>query len=169
MIRIPPTSHARTVYTAAELPALINESREHHLLDQPEHDLMIATLALRGRPVSTVTTPLEHVIAVPAGITAADLQQYAARHRHSRFPVRDQCTGELSGYLHILDALSGDPPDQPLPPRALTTLPDHTSLADALAAMRSRRSQLAAITDRAGAITGVATLADILTGLLGRD
>jgi CBS domain containing-hemolysin-like protein len=169
MVRIPPTSHTRTVYTAAELPALINESREHHLLNQPEHDLMIATLALQARPVSTVTTPIEHVIAVPAGATAADLQRYAARHRHSRFPVRDRCTGELSGYLHILDALPGHPPDQPLPTRPLTTLPGHTCLGDALAALRSRRSQLAAVTDRAGTITGVATLTDILTGLLRRD
>jgi len=169
MVRIPPTSHARTVYTAAELPALIHESREHHLLDQPGYDLMIATLALQARPVSTVTTPLEQVITVPAGVTAADLQQYAARHRHSRYPVRDRRSGELCGYLHILDALPGHPPDQPLPTRPLTTLPGCTSLADALAAMRSRRSQLAAVTDRAGAITGVATLADILTGLLSRD
>jgi magnesium and cobalt exporter, CNNM family len=169
LVRIPPANHTQTVYTAAELPALIHESREHHLLDQPGHDLMIATLALRARPVSTVTTPLEHVIAVPAGATAADLQQHAARYRHSRFPVRDRCTGELCGYLHILDALPGRPADQPLRTRPLTRLPDHTSLADALAAMRSQRSQLAAVTDRSGTITGVATLADILTGLLGRD
>jgi CBS domain containing-hemolysin-like protein len=163
---IPPASHVRTVYTADELPALIGESREYNLLDQPEHDLMIAALGLRDRPVSSVVVPLGEVVTVPPATTTADLQRYAGEHGHSRFPIRTGAA--LSGYLHILDALGG-PAGEPLPPRPLITLPGGTTLADTLSAMRTGRFQLAAITDQAGAVVGVVTLTDVLTGLLGKD
>jgi magnesium and cobalt exporter, CNNM family len=166
LARIPPETRLRTVYTADELPALIGESRDYNLLDQPEHDLMIATLGLQARPVSAVMTPLAEVVTAPAGSTTTDLQRLAGEHHHSRFPVGEGA--ELSGYLHILDALGGGP-DDPLPARDLIRLPGETTLAGALAAMRTRRSQLAAVTDQAGRIAGVATLTDVLTGLLGRD
>jgi CBS domain containing-hemolysin-like protein len=156
----------RTVYTADELPALIGESREYNLLDQPEHDLMIAALGLRDRPVSSVVVPLGEVVTVPPATTTADLQRYAGEHGHSRFPIRTGAA--LSGYLHILDALGG-PAGEPLPPRPLITLPGGTTLADTLSAMRTGRFQLAAITDQAGAVVGVVTLTDVLTGLLGKD
>jgi CBS domain containing-hemolysin-like protein len=166
LIRIPPAGEVRTTFTPGELPALIEESREYRLLDADEHDRMIATLALAARPVSTVMVPLDQVAAVPATTTAATLQEHAARHGYSRFPVRGDQTAELSGYLHVLDALGSHPDGRPLPARALPRLPGDTPLADVLATMRDRRAQLAAITDKTGAAIGVATLQDVLTGLL---
>jgi CBS domain containing-hemolysin-like protein len=166
LVRIPPANEIRTIYTPDELPALINESREHRLLDADEHDRMIATLALEARPVSTVMVPLDQVVTVPAATTASALQEHAARHGHSRFPVRADQLGQLRGYLHVLDALDGRPDDRPLPARTLPRLPADTPLADVLATMRDRRAQLAEVTGPAGAAIGVATLQDVLTGLL---
>jgi CBS domain containing-hemolysin-like protein len=163
---IPPADQVRTIYTPGELPALIGESREHRLLDADEHDRMIATLALQARPVSTVMVPLDQVVTVPAATTTAALQEQAARHGYSRFPVRGDLPGQLRGYLHVLDALNGHPPASPLPARTLPHLPSDTPLADVLATMRDSRAQLAAITGTAGAAIGVATLQDVLTGLL---
>ncbi len=166
LVRVPPANEVRAVYTPDELPALIDESRAHRLLDADEHDRMIATLALQARPVSTVMVPLDQVVTVPAATTTASLQEQAARHGHSRFPVRGDLTGQLRGYLHVLDALNGHPPGSPLPARTLPHVPSDTPLADVLATMRDRRAQLAAITDTAGTAIGVATLQDVLTGLL---
>jgi CBS domain containing-hemolysin-like protein len=163
---IPPAAQVRTIYTPDELPVLIDESREHRLLDADEHDRMIATLALQARPVSTVMVPLDQVVTVPTATTAATLQEQAARHGYSRFPVRGDQPGQLRGYLHVLDALNGRPPGSPLPPRTLPHLPSDTALSDVLATMRDRRAQLAAVTGTAGAAIGVATLQDVLTGLL---
>ena len=163
---IPPADQVRTIYTPDELPALIDESREHRLLDADEHDRMIATLALQARPVSTVMVPLNQVVTVPAATTTAALQEQAARHGYSRFPVRGDLPGQLHGYLHVLDALNGHPPGSPLPARTLPHVPSDTPLADVLATMRDRRAQLAAITGTAGTAIGVATLQDVLTGLL---
>ena len=166
LLRIPPVDEARTVYTAGELPALIDESREYRLLDQDEHDRMTAMLALHARPVRAVMMPLAEVVSVPAGTTAAELQDYAGRYGHSRFPVRGQRPDRLTGYLHILDALGDHPADAPLPVRPLPGIPAGTTLADVLAAMRARRAQLVAITEAGGAALGVATLDDVLSGLL---
>ncbi len=166
LLRIPPADEARTVYTAGELPALIDESREYRLLDQDEHDRMTAALALQAQPVSAVTVPLAEVVTVPAGTTSGELQDYAGRYGHSRFPVRGERPDRLTGYLHILDALGDHPADQPLPVRPLPRIPAGTTLADVLAAMRSRRAQLVAVVAADGTALGVATLDDVLSGLL---
>ncbi|GII66031.1 membrane protein [Sphaerisporangium krabiense] len=165
-LRIPPTGEVRSVFTSDEMPAVIQESRRHLLLDQDEYDRMIATLALRARPVTSVMVPVADAVTVPATTTAADLQEYAGRHGHSRFPVRGNEPGRLSGYLHVLDALNGYAPDEPLPARPLPVVHRETSLADVLATMRKRRAQLAAVGDDGGAVIGVVTLQDVLTGLL---
>ncbi|MEU8266119.1 hemolysin family protein [Sphaerisporangium sp. NPDC049002] len=166
VLRIPPTEEIRSVYTSDEMPALIQESRRHRLLDQDEHDRMIATLALHARPVESVMVPIGEVVSLPATTRAAELQENAGRYGHSRFPVRGAGPGELSGYLHVLDALNGHAAHEPLPARALPHVHRRTTLADVLATMRKRRAQLAAIVDDGGAVAGVVTLEDVLTGLL---
>ncbi|MEV6979774.1 hemolysin family protein [Sphaerisporangium sp. NPDC051017] len=166
VLKIPPTDEIRSVYTSDEMPAVIQESRRHLLLDQDEYDRMIATLALRGRPVTSVMVPRADVVTLPATTTAADLQEYAGRHGHSRFPVRGDGPGGLSGYLHVLDALNGHAPGRPLPARPLPIVHHGASLADVLATMRKRRAQLAGISDDTGDVVGVVTLEDVLTGLL---
>jgi CBS domain containing-hemolysin-like protein len=166
VLRIPPTEEIRSVYTSDEMPALIEESRRHRLLDQDERDRMIATLALHARPVESVMVPIGEVVSLPVTTRAAELQDYAGRFGHSRFPVRGDDQGRLNGYLHVLDALNDHSPDEPLPARPLPHLPGRTTLADVLATMRKRRAQLAAITDDGGAVVGVVTLDDVLTGLL---
>jgi CBS domain containing-hemolysin-like protein len=166
VLRIPPTEEVRSVYTSDELPALIQESRRHRLLEQDEHDRMIATLSLHARPVESVMVPIGAVISVPATTRPAELQEYAGRYGHSRFPVRDKDPGRLCGYLHVLDALSDHAAHEPLPARALLHVHRRTTLADMLATMRKRRAQLAAITDDDTTVVGVVTLEDVLTGLL---
>ncbi|WP_248959890.1 hemolysin family protein [Sphaerisporangium perillae] len=165
VLKIPPTEEIRSVYTSEEMPALIRESHRHRLLERDEHDRMIATLALYARPVASVMVPIDEVVSVPATTGAAELQQYAGRYGHSRFPVRGE-DGRLCGYLHVLDALNGHAPGRPLPARDLPHLNARTTLADVLATMRKRRAQLAAIVGDDGSVAGVVTLEDVLTGLL---
>ncbi|MCA2226625.1 hemolysin family protein [Nonomuraea aurantiaca] len=166
LLRIPPADEIHTVYTSAELPVLIEESRRHKLLRQDERDRMIATLALQARPVGTVMVPIGEVVSVPATIDSLGLQEYSGRHGHSRFPVHGDSPTELRGYLHILDALNGHGSRQPLPIRALPLISGTATLADVLATMRQRRAQLAAVTGDRGQVLGVVTLDDVLSGIV---
>jgi CBS domain containing-hemolysin-like protein len=167
LLRLPATGEAPTVYTPDELPALIDESREHRLLNAGEHERMIATLSLHARPVSDVMVPMDQVVSVGSDTTPTGLQEYAGRYGHSRFPVVTD-DGELRGYLHILDALNGHPPGHPLPVRAIPQVPPSTTLAEVLAVMRRSRAQVAAVTAGTGddRAIGVATLDDVLAGVL---
>ncbi|GII81469.1 membrane protein [Sphaerisporangium rufum] len=165
-LRIPKAEEVRSVYTPDEMPALIRESRRHRLLDQDEYQRMIGTLSLRARPVASVMTPIAEVVSVPATTRGIELQAQAGRHGHSRFPVHGDAPGELCGYLHVLDALNGHARDEPLPVRALPRVPGGTTLADVLATMRKSRAQLAAVVGEGGGVIGVATMEDVLTGLL---
>ncbi|MBO3750728.1 HlyC/CorC family transporter [Streptosporangiaceae bacterium NEAU-GS5] len=168
---IPPTSEVRSVYTSDELPALIEESRRHRLLDQRERDRMLATLALHARPVRSVLVPIDQVVSVPAATDATRLQQYTARHGHSRFPVHGDDPQELRGYLHALDALNRHDPKkngsrEPLPVRPLLRIGETASLAEVLATLRGSRAQLAVVVDADGQALGIVTLRDVLAGLL---
>ncbi|MGW4640719.1 hemolysin family protein [Sphaerisporangium sp. NPDC004334] len=164
-LRIPRTEEVRSVFTSDEMPALIQESHRHRLLDRDEHDRMIAALALYARPVESVMVPIGEVVSVPATTRAAELEQYAGRYGHSRFPVSG-AAGRLGGYLHVLDALNGHAPDEPLPVRELPHVGRRTTMADVLATMRRRRAQLAAITADDGTVAGIVTLENVITGLL---
>ncbi|GGL00722.1 membrane protein [Sphaerisporangium melleum] len=165
-LRIPQAEEIQTVFTSDEMPALIQESLRHRLLDRDEHDRMIAALGLYARPVSSVMIPIGQVVSVPATTRAAELQRYAGRYGHSRFPVSGAAPGRLGGYLHVLDALNGHAPDRPLPTRELPHVGERTTMAEVLAIMRRRRAQLAAITGDDGTVTGIVTLEDVTTGLL---
>ncbi|WP_327090787.1 hemolysin family protein [Nonomuraea sp. NBC_01738] len=166
LLGIPSTDDVRSVYSSDELPALIEESRRHRLLRQDDSDRMIAALGLHQRPVGSVMVAIGDVVAVPATIDAAGLQEYAGRHGHSRFPVLGGEPGELLGYLHVLDALNGASGHGPLPVRELPRVAGDATLAEVLTAMRGRRAQLAAVVDPAGVILGVVTLEDVLRGIL---
>jgi magnesium and cobalt exporter, CNNM family len=166
LLRLPATSEVRTVYTRDELPALIGESHEHRLLNAGEHDRMIATLALNARPVREVMVPVDRVVTVSASTTPALLQEFAGRYGHSRYPVREDGTGDLRGYLHILDALNGAPPGRPLPVRPLRQVAADAMLADVLGLMRRNRAQVVAVAEPGGATVGIATLDDVLAGYL---
>jgi CBS domain containing-hemolysin-like protein len=166
LLRVPSADEVRTVYTSAELPVLIDESRRHRLLRQDERDRMIATLALHARPVGPVMVPISEVVSVPETIDSAGLQEYAGRHGHSRFPVHGDDPAELRGYLHVLDALNGRKAREPLPVRALPLIPATATLAHVLAVMRGRRAQLAAVTGEGGRVLGVVTLEDVLRGIM---
>ncbi|MBC6461428.1 HlyC/CorC family transporter [Actinomadura sp. HBU206391] len=166
LMRLPATSEVRTVYTRDELPALIGESREHRLLNAAEHDRMIAALALHAQPVEAVMVPLDQVVTVSADTTPAELQDFAGRYGHSRFPVHGDERGDLRGYLHILDALNGAPRERPLPVRTLPRVAGGAMLADVLALMRKSRAQVVAVSGQDGATVGVATLDDVLVALL---
>jgi CBS domain containing-hemolysin-like protein len=168
LLKIPHTEEVRSVYTSDELPALIDESRRYRLLDQDEHDRMIAALALRARTADSVMVPMADVVALPATTTAAQLQDQAGRHGHSRFPVYGEHPARLRGYLHVLDALNGHAPDTPLPARSLPRVSARASLDEVLATMRNTRAQLAAVTDPEDSVIGVVTLEDVLAGVLRR-
>jgi CBS domain containing-hemolysin-like protein len=161
--RIQPVDEVRSVYTAEELPAVLAESRAHHLLDGGEHDRLSGALALHSSPAESVMRPWSDVIALPAPVTADALEEAAVRTGLSRFPVLDEA-GRPVGYVHVLDVLAAAE-DGSVPVYPLVRVGAEVPLTTLLARMRGSRAHVALIGSAGGAPLGLATLDDVMSSL----
>ncbi|OPC84379.1 hypothetical protein B4N89_28730 [Embleya scabrispora] len=153
----------RSVYTAEELPALLAESREHDLLDVDEHDRLAGALALHSGTAGEVLHPWSDVVALPAPVSAAALEEVAVRTGLSRFPVLDPA-GRPEGYVHVLDVLAPET-DASVPVYPLVTVTPDTALTGLLARMRGSRTHLALVLAPDSAPLGLVTLDDVMSSL----
>jgi CBS domain containing-hemolysin-like protein len=161
--RVQPVDEVRSVYTVEELPAVLAESREHHLLDVGEHERLAGALALQSSPAESVMRPWSDVVALPRPVSAGALEKAAVRTGLSRFPVLDDA-GRPVGYVHVLDVLAAEP-DGSVPVYPLSTLPPDTTLTILLARMRGSRTHLVLIGRAEGPPAGLATLDDVMASL----
>jgi CBS domain containing-hemolysin-like protein len=156
--------------THEDVGHLLAESRREGLLDSDEHRLTAQALSFAERTAADVAIPLEEVIVIEAGATAADVEGLAADNGHSRYPRWD-AHGRLTGYIHLKDILddASERPTEPVPAghiRTLPAIPGTTPLVDVLAALRHGASHLARVDDDQGSTIGVLTLDDVLLRLV---
>lgn len=144
-----PRDEVASAFNREEVAGLVAESRAEGLLDAEEHDLITSALQFEFGTLTTVLVPDEQVVAVPAGVTAAEVERACARSGFSRFPIREP-DGRYSGYLHIRDVVSIPVADRDLPVpaariRVLPALPESTGLRAALDRMRQAGAHLAQV------------------------
>ncbi|MGN6781210.1 MAG: hemolysin family protein [Marmoricola sp.] len=169
--RIEPRTELTSTFTAAEVEAMVDESRSEGLLEQGEYERLSGALGFTSRTVAEVLLPLDVVETVPEGARATDVEEKCAETGFSRFPV----TGEdrnLIGYLHVKDVLQPDPhgrartiEDRWIRPFA--SVPIDATLVQALALLQAKGAHMALVRDATGSPLGIATLEDILEELVG--
>ncbi|GAA2758720.1 hemolysin family protein [Actinopolymorpha rutila] len=170
LLRVTPQNEVDDAVTHEEVGHLLAESREEGLVDEDEHRLTTEALAFAEGTAGDVAIPLDSVVLIGAGATAAEVEELSARTGHSRFPRRD-AEGALSGYVHLKDVLAGTTDEEPRPLasaqiRRLPAITTATPLVEVLSALRLGASHLARVDDEAGATTGVLTLDDVLLRLV---
>jgi CBS domain containing-hemolysin-like protein len=171
--RVETTEAVKTVYTAEELASLVAESRVEGLLDPEEYGRIAGALALHERKVSGTLLPWAEVTTIGDDTSPAALEVLASRTGRSRFPVVEQRTRRIVGFVHVKDVLGvvGPARRAPISPaliRALPVLPADTSLGEALLSMRRDRRHIALVSDGRG-VLGVITLNDVITAVVGRQ
>ncbi len=160
----------KTIYTADELASLVAESRTEGLLGAEDHRRITGASTLTERTASSVLRTWAQVYTVARDVTPVELERFATRTRHSRFPVVDAQTRAVLGFVHIKEVLGL--PDSarrsPLPTtaiRPLSVVESTVSLAELLLLMRRERSHLVLVRD--GSIpSGVIALDDVLAAVV---
>jgi CBS domain containing-hemolysin-like protein len=171
--RVEATDTVKTVYTAEELASLVAESRVEGLLDPEEYGRIAGALALHERTVSDALLPWADVTTIGDDTSPAALEVLASRTGRSRFPVVEQRTRRITGFVHVKDVLGvvGPARRAPISPaliRALPVLANDTSLGEALLSMRRDRRHIALVSGGRG-VVGVITLNDVITAVVGRQ
>ena len=170
-MRIEPKDEVASTFTHDEVADLVEESRREGLLDDDEYELVQGALEFQGGTIDDVVLPTAVLVTIDRHATAADVEVACAESGFSRFPVRDE-SGELTGYLHLKDALETDEDarnrviaDKWV--RPLVTVPVGAGLFDALRLMQARGSHMARVADVEGHVVGVVMLEDVLEELVG--
>ena len=172
LLRVSPVEEGGTVYTPDQIAALVTEARDEGLMDSEDHDLLTGALGFQERTAADVVLPLAELVTVPPNVTPAAVEELVGATGFSRFPVRNDGTGTLNGYLHLADILNVPPSrrDQALDPvliRALPTVDNAAPLHEVLGLLQRTGAHLGHVQDAAGRTVGVAALEDVLEELVG--
>ena len=167
---VTPKDEVTSAFTRDEVAGLVEESRREGMLDREEERLLVGALTFEERDARTVLLPRDRLVTVAPDVTPHEVEEVAAHTGYSRFPVaRD---GELTGYLHLKDALEIEDLHRHRPIasswiRDLSAVEAADPLRTVLATMQRSKSHLARVTAADGNTLGVVALEDVLEELVG--
>ncbi|WP_310963852.1 hemolysin family protein [Nocardioides terrisoli] len=170
-LHIEPRTELASTFTAAQVEAMVDESRSVGLLGQGEYERLSGALGFSSRTVREVLLPLSQLQTVPQGARVTDVERICAETGFSRFPVTG-ADGTLVGYLHIKDVLQPDPHGragtvQDKWIRPFASVAADANLGQALTVLQAKGAHLALALDEDGSTLGVATLEDVIEELVG--
>jgi CBS domain containing-hemolysin-like protein len=172
MAGIEPKEELSGARTAEELSSLVRRSASAGLLEKDTATLLHRTLLFSGHTASDVMTPRPRLASVPRTASAQAVVELAQQTGYSRFPVVDESIDDVSGIVHIKQAVAvprdrrDDVPVSALQSEAVR-VPETMKLDVLLGDLRGRGYQMAIVVDEYGGTAGVVTLEDLVEELVG--
>ncbi|MFD3550012.1 hemolysin family protein [Streptomyces sp. NPDC058655] len=171
VLGVEPTEEMASARTPGELVSLVRHSAQAGALEQDTADLFVRTLSLGELTAQHVMTPRVKVSALQHTATAADVLNLTRATGLSRFPVYRDRIDEVTGMVHLKDALA-----VPESERSRTSVrricvapllvPGSLPVQPLLERLRSEQP-MAVVVDEYGGTAGVVTLEDIVEELVG--
>lgn len=166
-----PAEELASARSRGELVSVARHSARAGALEPDTADLFVRTVQLRSLNAPTLMTPRVDVIALQEDATAADVVNLTRATGLSRFPVYRDGLDDVTGIVHLKDALAV-PEEQrgtrPVPRIAAPPLliPQTLSIDRVLERLRGERP-MAVLVDEYGGTAGVLTLEDLVEEVVG--
>ena len=169
---IEPREELDDVRGAEELAAVARRSAEEGDLSPIAARLLSRSLGLREKFATDVMTPRTRLWTLSSEATAADVIDAAIRSGWSRFPVYGADLDEVTGVVHVKNAVSVPEPERLARTAGelaepVLAVPSSLHLDPLLDLLREQGLQLALVVDEWGATHGIVTLEDIVEELVG--
>ena len=158
--------------SADELLSLVKRSAEKGTLEPETATLLERSLTFGDQTAIDVMTPRVQVEAVQQDTVVAEILDQAKQTGTSRFPVYDETIDDITGIVHIKNALA-----VPRMKRQFTTVkeimhspvfvPSTVELEPLLISLRNGGLQMAIVVDEFGGMDGIITMEDVLEELVG--
>ena len=169
------------VRSTEELGVLLNQVRQHGVLEAHQARMLEGALELGLVEVRQVMVPRHDLVGISATAPLKEVMEVIHRHRRSRYPVYEGSPEQVLGVLHrkdifqhLSERLERLQRGEPVPPfdlrqfvREALFVPETKSLAELLEEFRRSRRHLALVVDEFGSVQGMVTLADILETIVG--
>jgi putative hemolysin len=171
LIGSPARTH-RHIHSPDEIELLIAESRDGGLLEPDEHRRLQRALRLNLRQAKHLMVPRPQIAGLDADARLEDVLTTVAQSPYSRLPVYRGSIDNIIGMLHTKDLVRwkvGGQPDATLDTllRPMATVHEAVAVDKVLRELRERRAHQALVVDEFGGTSGLVTLEDVLSELLG--
>jgi len=158
----------------AELRDLAQLARTSRLISGREESIIRGATGLSNRPVREIMLTADNIKLIHADDSLADYLVAAHLYLHTRFPVSEM-EGDpqtIIGYVNFKDIvslirLSPTKPSVRAILRPIPTVPESTSIGDALETRMKEHTHISLIREQSGKIAGMITLEDILEEIIG--
>ncbi|HEU4559720.1 MAG TPA: hemolysin family protein [Longimicrobium sp.] len=162
----------RHIHSPEEIDLLIAESRDGGLLEPDEHRRLRRALQLAVRPARHLMVPRNQISAVDIGLPVEEVMRIVAESPYTRLPVYRGDVDHIVGVLHTRDlfvqAMAGPAPQSVEPLlRPVLQVPETVTAEQLLARMRENHTHQALLLDEFGGVSGLVTLDDVLTEVMG--
>ncbi|MFN8052709.1 MAG: hemolysin family protein [Acidimicrobiales bacterium] len=169
---VEPADELRSTASAAELGVMIEESREEGLIEDEDHELLVAALGFMDRSTADVMVPRAEIHAIPRSASVAEAEAAMRTSGHSRVLMTGRGLDDLLGFVHAKDLLRLpiEGRDRPVPLdsiRPMLTVSADRGLGDLLLAMRRARRHVAVVIDPDRVTLGMVTMEDVLEAIVG--
>ena len=171
LVGAPPKAH-RHIHSPEEIELLIAESRDGGLLEPDEHRRLRRALRLNLRQAKQLMVPRPEISAIDISTPLNDVLRLVAQSPYSRLPVYRDSIDNIVGMLHTKDLVrwlvSGEERGTlEAIIRPIATVPESVTADRMMRHLRERRTHQALVVDEFGGTSGLITLDDVLSEMLG--
>jgi len=171
LMGVSPQTH-RHIHSPDEIELLIAESRDGGLLEPDEHRRLQRALRLNLRQAKQLMVPRRRISAVDINMPMNDVIALMAQSPYSRLPVYRDSIDNIVGILHTKDLVrwlvnGGTGGTLAALIRPIVSVHESVTADRVLRQLRERRSHQALVVDEFGGTSGLLTLEDVLSELLG--
>ena len=167
-----PRSELTAARSIEELEVVIRESAAHGMLSKETARLLSRAIRFREKTALDAMRPRPQVVTVPGTATVATMLTAAAESGHTGIPVRGSNPEDLVGVVRVEDALAVSPHERRRTRvssvvRPTFVVPESKDLLSLISEMRQHQSQLVAVIDEYGGLSGIVTDEDLLEEIVG--
>jgi len=160
------------IHSPEEIDLLIAESRDGGLLEPDEHRRLRRALQLGIRPARHLMIPRQEIAALDVDTPVDEAMEIVGASPYTRLPVFRGDIDHFVGLLHTRDLFVRRLEPTPLASleplvRPILSVPENVTAEALLARMREGRSHQALVLDEFGGVSGLVTLDDVLTEVMG--
>lgn len=157
--------------TEDEIKAMFRQGTDSGVFEEVEHDMVQRVLRLGDRPIKSLMTPRTDIcwldIEEPLDVSLEEM----LLSNHSCFPVAkgslDDCLGVVRVRNILVAKCAGDPIDLEELLQPPLFVAESTRALSVLEQFKHSRIHIALVTDEFGGVAGLATLNDLMEGIVG--
>jgi putative hemolysin len=164
----------QTLINEGEIRTVISTGVEEGTIEKTEAEMMEGVFKFGNREVGQIMTPRPDIIWVEKDATLGKFLSIYAESLHSRFPIYENDTDNIVGFLWIKDILMAQAKGEIQKESSLAGLvrpinfvPESKLVGELFAEMQEKGNQMVMVVDEFGGIAGLVTTEDLLEEIVG--